>query len=55
MESYVKSRHLAKAFDKRDPEILKEYGRRLKDIQTRQREIETTIHELKIERDRINK
>jgi len=55
MESYVKSRHLAKAFDKRDPEILKEYGRRLKDIQTRQREIETTIHQLKIERDRINK
>jgi ATP-binding cassette, subfamily F, member 3 len=55
MESYVKSRHLTKAFDKRDPDVLKEYGRRLKDIQTRLREIETTIHQLKEERDHINK
>jgi len=54
-ESYVKSRHLAKSFDKRDPEILKEFGRRLKMIQSRFREIETMIKDLKNERDRINK
>ncbi len=54
-ESYVKSRHLAKSFDKRDPEILKEYGRRLKVIQSRLREIETTIKDLKSERDQISK
>jgi ATP-binding cassette subfamily F protein 3 len=55
MESYVKSRHLSKSFDKRDSDILKEYGRRLKDIQSRQREIETTVKELKEERDRMSK
>jgi len=54
-ESYVKSRHLAKSFDKRDPAILKEYGTRLKMIQSRLREIETTIKELKKERDQISK
>ena len=54
-ESYVKSRHLSKSFDKRDPEILKEFGRRLKEIQTRSREIETMIKELKNERDRISR
>ena len=48
MESYVKSRHLSKTFDKRDPEILKEYGKRLKTIQTRLREIETTIKRLPV-------
>jgi len=54
-ESYVKSRHLSKSFDKRDPGILKEYGRRLKEIQSRQREIESTIKKLREERDRISK
>ena len=54
-ENYVKSRHLAKSFDKRDPEILKEFGRRLKIIQSRFREIETMIKNLKSERDRISK
>ncbi|MCK5179446.1 MAG: ABC-F family ATP-binding cassette domain-containing protein, partial [Candidatus Omnitrophica bacterium] len=54
-ESYVKSRHLSKSFDKRSPDVLKEYGRRLKVIQTRSREIESTIKELKKERDRISK
>jgi len=54
-ESYVKSRHLAKSFDKRDPDILREFGRRLKIIQSRFREIETTIKDLKNERDRISK
>ncbi|MCK5180099.1 MAG: ATP-binding cassette domain-containing protein [Candidatus Omnitrophica bacterium] len=55
MESYVKLRHLSKSFDKRNSDVLKEYGRRLKDIQTRSREIETTIKKLKDERDRISK
>ena len=54
-ESYVKSRHLAKSFDKRDPSILKEYGKRLKIIQSRFREIKTTIKDLKSERDKISK
>jgi ATP-binding cassette subfamily F protein 3 len=54
MESYVKSRHLSKSFDKREPDILKEYGRRLKEIQSRLREIETLIKQLKEERDRIS-
>jgi len=54
-ESYVKSRHLLKSFDKRDPEILKEYGRRLKYIQSRIREIESTIKKLRNEKDRISK
>ena len=48
-ESYVKSRHLAKSFDKREPEVLKEYGRRLKTIQSRIREIESIIKKLKDE------
>ncbi|MBN1870187.1 MAG: ATP-binding cassette domain-containing protein [Candidatus Omnitrophica bacterium] len=55
MESYVKSRHLSKSFDKRDPDVLKEYGRRLKDIQSRLREIETTIKNLNEEKERITK
>jgi len=55
MESYVKSRHLSKDFDKRDTDTLKEYGKRLKWIQSRLREIESTIKQLKEERDRISK
>ena len=35
--------------------MLKEYGRRLKEIQTRQREIESDIKKLKDERDRITR
>jgi len=54
-ESYVKSRHLSKSFGKREPDVLKEYGRRLKDIQSRQREIESLIKQLKEERNRISK
>lgn len=54
-ESYVKSRHLAKSFDKREPAILKEYGRRLKAIQSRIREIESTIKKLRDERIQISK
>ncbi len=55
MESYVKSRHLSKDFDKRDGVTLKEYGQRLKWIQSRLREIESTAKQLKEERDRISK
>jgi len=54
-ESYVKSRHLSKSFDKREPDVLKEYGKRLKYIQSRLREIESVIKQLKQERDRISK
>ena len=54
-ESYVKSRHLSKQFDKQDKDTLKEYGQRLKWIQMRQREIETTIKKLKNEKDRIHR
>lgn len=54
-ESYVKSRHLSKSFDKRDPAVLKEYGKRLKDIQSRLREIESIVKKLKEERVRISK
>jgi len=53
MESYVKARHMSKQFEKRDEEILKEYGKRLKEIQSRQREIETTIKNLIEEKNRI--
>jgi chromosome segregation ATPase len=54
-ESYVKSRQLSKSFDKRSSDVLKEYGRRLKYIQTRLREIESTIKELREEKNRISK
>jgi len=53
-ESYVKSRHLSKSFDKRDSDVLKEYGRRLKEIQSRMREIESTRKALVEERDQIH-
>mgnify|MGYP001564873851 FL=1 len=52
-ESYVKSRHLSKSFDKKDSQTLKEYGQRLKFIQTRLREIESTIKSLREEKERI--
>jgi ATP-binding cassette subfamily F protein 3 len=53
-ESYVKSRQLSKSFEKRESDVLKEYGKRLKAIQSRLREIESLTKELKEERDRIN-
>ncbi len=52
-ESYVKARVLSNAYGK-DPQMLKEYGQRLKMIQQRVREIATKIKELTEERDRIN-
>ncbi len=55
MENYVKARHLGKSFDKRDEQTLKDYGQRLKWIQRRLREIETTIKQLTEEKTRISK
>ncbi len=60
-ESYAKSRVLSQSFHKssmhhgRDPEMLKEYGQRLKWIQKRLRDIDSTIKQLGEEHDRINK
>lgn len=54
-ESYVKARKLSEGYENRDAEIFQEYGKRLKDIQSRLREIESTIQSLKDERDRISK
>ena len=53
-ESYVKSRTLADSFGK-EPELLKEYGQRLKWIPKRLREIEMQINQLMDERNRISK
>lgn len=53
-ETYVKSRFLSKSFGK-DTGILKEYGKRLKEIPKRQREIATAIKELIVEKNRITK
>ena len=54
-ESYIKARVLSEPLTRRDPETLKEYGQRLKSIQRRTREIETTIDRLLEERNRISK
>jgi len=54
-ESYVKSRMLSQSFSGRDKETLKEYGKRLKWIQKRVREIEATVKRLTEERGAINK
>ena len=54
-ESYVKSRYLSEHFDQRGSATLKEYGRRLKWIQSRLRQIESARQQLKEERDRISK
>ena len=51
-ESYVKTRQMQKQFD---GAALKELGRRLKEITTRQRQIERKIKELKEEREAISK
>lgn len=54
-ETYVKSRILSDTAKARDPQILKECGQRLKEIQTRRREIMTTIDQLREEQRRISK
>lgn len=54
-ETYVKSRILSEVTKARDPQVLKECGQRLKEIQTRRREIMSTINELREEQRRISK
>jgi ATP-binding cassette subfamily F protein 3 len=53
-ESYVKSRFLSDAFG-RDPNMLKEYGIRLKDIQKRLRDIVVILSQLQEEKNQISK
>lgn len=53
-ESYVKARVIGNAYGK-DPELLKEYGQRLKEITKLLRKNESLVKELKEERDRISK
>ncbi len=53
-ESYVKSRVLSGTFG-RDQQMLKEYGRRLKEIQRRARAIAVTLDKLQEEKIRISK
>ena len=52
-ESYAKSRKMSQMYERRDDALLKEYGQRLKDIQSRQRKIGSMIKDLVEERDRI--
>lgn len=54
-ETYVKSRIMSKSANRRDPNTLKEYSKRLKFIQRRVREIGTTIDRLIDERSKISK
>lgn len=53
-ESYVKSRFLSDSFG-RDPQMIKEYGIRLKEIQRRQREIVVILDNLAQEKIKITK
>jgi ATP-binding cassette subfamily F protein 3 len=53
-ETYIKSRVMNASFSGRPREEIAECGRRLKEIQTRLREIESTRKQLIEERDRIN-
>ncbi len=53
-ESYVKARFLSDAFG-RDPQMIKEYGLRLKGIQKRIREITVILDQLQEEKNRISK
>ena len=53
-ESYVKARILANAYGK-DPEVIKEYGKRLKEIPKMQRDIATQIKDFKEEKDCISR
>ena len=53
-ESYVKSRFLSDAFG-RDPNMIKEYGIRLKEIQKRMRDIVVILDQLQEEKIQISK
>ena len=52
-ENYVKARILSEPFKVRNQEMLKEYGKRLKYMQKRTRDIELEINKLVQERDKI--
>jgi ATP-binding cassette subfamily F protein 3 len=54
-ESYVKSRTMAQSFSGRDQSQIKEMGQRLKWIQGRLRDIESTIKNLNAEKKKINR
>jgi ATP-binding cassette subfamily F protein 3 len=54
-ETYVKSRILSDVTKARDPQVLKECGQRVKEIQSRRREIMATINDLREEQRRISK
>ena len=54
-ESYVKGRAISDPKSRRDSQTLKDYGRRLKAIQSRLREIEAAIKRLMEERDAISR
>lgn len=54
-ESYVKGRMMSSFYENRDGDKIKEFGQRLKYIQTRLREIEETVQKLREERERISK
>ena len=53
-ESYVKSRFLSDSFG-RDPNMIKEYGIRLKEIQKRTRDIVVILSQLQEEKVKISK
>ena len=53
-ETYIKSRTMNTSFSGRSRDEIAECGRRLKEIQVRLREIESTRKQLLEERDRIN-
>jgi len=54
-ESYVKARMLSQSSSTITAEVRKEYGQRLKNIQTRLREIESTGRQLQEEKDAMSK
>jgi ATP-binding cassette subfamily F protein 3 len=54
-ENYVKSRMMNKLYESRDSGKIKEFGQRLKDIQSRQRDIAAELKSLADERDRISR
>lgn len=54
-ENYVKARMLNSLYESRDGGKIKEFNQRLKDIQSRQRDIAAEIKELVDERDRISR
>jgi ATP-binding cassette, subfamily F, member 3 len=54
-ETYVKSRIMSDPSKARDPQVLRDCGQRIKEIQARRREISTTINDLREEQRRISK